>query len=52
VFSEQFYPGWSVSIDGAPATLYVANLRFGPPIFRAIRVAAGPHTVEFHYPTL
>ena len=49
VFSEQFYPGWQATLDGAPTTLFVAGIRLGPSLFRAIKVPAGTHTVEFRY---
>ncbi len=44
VVSEAAYPGWHVSIDGAPAeplTAYTA--------IRAVCVPAGAHTVEWQY---
>ena len=49
VFAEQYYPGWSVRIDGVPATLYVADIHLGPPVLRAVRLKAGTHTVQFKY---
>jgi uncharacterized membrane protein YfhO len=44
VFSENHYPGWHASIDGAPAPIVRAN-----GIFRAVLVPAGNHTVTFRY---
>jgi hypothetical protein len=42
--SEQFYPGWTVSIDGRRATL---ELWSGA--FQAVDVPAGEHTVAFRF---
>jgi len=50
VFSELFYPGWSVKLDGAPAPMLVTNVGMGTPILRAVRLPAGTHRVLFHYP--
>lgn len=44
VLSDSWAPGWRVRIDGRPARLYRANYAF-----RAVRVAAGSHEVEFRY---
>ncbi len=41
VFSEIFYPGWTVSIDGKEAGLGRVNY-----VLRALRVEPGEHTVE------
>ena len=44
VLAENAYPGWEVTIDGAPAeglTAYTA--------IRAVCVPAGAHTVEWHF---
>ena len=49
VFSEQYYPGWSVTVDGRRATLFVAGIRLGPAVLRAVRLKAGSHEVEFRY---
>jgi hypothetical protein len=44
VLTDVFYPGWTASVDGAPAPLYAADYAF-----RGVPVAAGEHTVEFRY---
>jgi uncharacterized membrane protein YfhO len=44
VLSEIFYPGWTVTIDGAPASLYRANY-----VLRTIPVPAGQHRVELNF---
>lgn len=49
VFSEQFYPGWRASVDGTRTTLFVAGIKLGPAIFRAVRVPAGTHVITFRY---
>lgn len=45
VFSEIYYPGWTATIDGEPATLGRVNY-----ILRALRVKPGSHQVvlDFH----
>jgi hypothetical protein len=44
VLLDSYSPDWEVTVDGSQATLYRANL-----LFRAVRLAAGRHTVEFRY---
>jgi len=44
VFSEQFYPGWHVTIDGKPVSLLRANFAFS-----AILLPAGEHEVLRYY---
>jgi hypothetical protein len=44
VLLESYDPGWSVTVDGAPAELLRANV-----IFRAAAVPAGRHKVQFRY---
>ncbi len=44
VLTDAFYPGWEVSVDGAPAPLLRANLGF-----RGVVVPAGSHLVEMRY---
>ncbi len=43
-FSDNYFPGWKVSIDGKDATIYRANYTF-----RAVPVEKGVHTVIFSY---
>ena len=42
--SDQYYPGWEATVNGAPAPVLRANAAF-----RAVRVPAGESTVEFRY---
>jgi hypothetical protein len=44
VIADTYYPGWTASIDGAPTTIFPADL-----LFRAVYVPAGTHTVELRY---
>jgi hypothetical protein len=44
VLTDQYYPGWHASLDGAPATLYRTDF-----LFRGVVVPAGQHRVEFTY---
>ncbi|MCS6802099.1 MAG: YfhO family protein [Chloroflexota bacterium] len=44
VFTESFFPGWQVSINGAAASLERANA-----LFMAVLVPAGEHEVVFEY---
>jgi len=44
VLTDTYMPGWRVQVDGQPTELYIADYAF-----RAIRVPAGQHRVEFVY---
>ncbi|MFQ6100908.1 MAG: YfhO family protein [Anaerolineae bacterium] len=44
VLTDTYAPGWQVQVDGQPAELYIADYAF-----RAVRVPAGRHRVEFVY---
>jgi hypothetical protein len=44
VLTDAWDPGWVASVDGQPAPIHRADV-----IFRAVRVGAGTHTVEFLY---
>ena len=44
VFTDTYYPGWTATVDTAPAEIFPA---YGA--FRAVIVPEGKHTVAFHY---
>lgn len=44
VFSEVYYPGWRVTIDGQPVELARADY-----ILRALNIPAGKHTIEMSF---
>ena len=44
VLTDTWYPGWTARVDGREARLWRANHAF-----RAVRLSAGEHLVEFHY---
>ncbi|MBP8973645.1 MAG: YfhO family protein [Anaerolineae bacterium] len=44
VFAETWYPGWSATVNGAPAPLLRANLAF-----QAVAVPAGDSEIVFRY---
>ena len=46
ILADQWYPGWKVTVDGQPAPIEHAP---DAPIFRAVPLSAGPHTVAFRY---
>jgi hypothetical protein len=43
---DQFYPGWQASVDGKPVAIHRQD---AAPIFRALDVPAGRHTIAFTY---
>ena len=45
--SDTYYPGWKVTLDEKPATLYRTNYTF-----RGVAVPEGTHTVTFTYQPL
>lgn len=44
ILSDTFYPGWQADVDSVPTEIQVANTAF-----RAVKVPAGAHTIEFRY---
>jgi len=44
LLADMMAPGWQVEVDGVARPLLTADL-----VLRAVAVAAGPHTVRFHY---
>ena len=44
VFSEEYYPGWTATVDGSPAELGRVNY-----LLRAVNVAPGKHKVELEF---
>ncbi|WP_343417085.1 YfhO family protein [Candidatus Flexifilum breve] len=42
--SDAYYPGWHATIDGAPTTIYRADV-----MFRAVFVPAGVHEIVYTY---
>jgi len=44
ILTDQFYPGWRATLDGAAAPIYCADY-----IFRGVPVPSGTHTIEFTY---
>jgi len=44
VTSDLYYPGWSVTIDGAPAQILRSNYAF-----RGVKLPAGQHSVRFEF---
>jgi hypothetical protein len=44
VLTDSYFPGWQARVDGAPVEIERADY-----LFRAVRVPAGEHTVEWRY---
>ena len=44
LLADTWYPGWTATVDGQPATIYRANLSL-----RGVQVPQGEHVVHFHY---
>lgn len=44
VASETFYPGWTATVDGYPATIIIADY-----VLRGVEVPPGKHRVRFAY---
>jgi uncharacterized membrane protein YfhO len=44
VLSDVFYPGWSVTVDGAASRLYQTNY-----LLRGVALPAGAHLVRFEF---
>jgi hypothetical protein len=44
ILTDTFYPGWRARVDGKESSILRANL-----LFRALRLSAGQHRVEFSY---
>jgi hypothetical protein len=44
VLTDDYYPGWTATVDGHPATIQRVDY-----LLRGVALTAGSHTIEFHY---
>ena len=44
VVVQQFYPGWTATVDGQPSAIHAANI-----LFQSVEVAGGSHEVTLRY---
>ncbi len=44
ILSDLFYPGWRATCDGQPVEIVPGNY-----LFRAVKIKAGTHTVDYNY---
>jgi len=44
VLTDAYYPGWYATVDGMPTPIERTNV-----LFRAVKVPAGAHQIEFRY---
>ncbi|MCS6909448.1 MAG: YfhO family protein [Anaerolineales bacterium] len=47
LLTDAFYPGWTATVNGAPATILRANI-----LFRSVWLPEGEHRIEFRYEPL
>jgi len=52
VFSENYYPGWKCYDNGKQIPIYMPTIKNYPPLFRAISLSEGKHTIEFKFARL
>jgi hypothetical protein len=44
VLNDFYHRGWTVSVDGQPARIFVANA-----LFRAVPIDSGTHVLDFRF---
>ncbi len=49
IFSENYYPGWKCYDNGKQIPINIPTIKNYPPLFRAISLGEGKHTIEFKY---